>query len=226
MGNSEIRQSLFMRLRMLALLKASFLLVATCLCQDTPKVMTKITTRLVEPKPIPGSFSSQVKTCWRAGTKYARVAEAPDLQDHIHGLIIVSEPDVWVINLFDKSARHIVDSGPSFDAHLPIFDVAERSKTKLSKLEFGRELDFFIENGAKKSVGESLKGNPTARYDMIMGGHQLTLWTDAKTKKPVRISLTAGAEARTIEYLGYDEGVPFDSSLFKPPLGVTVTEAK
>lgn len=188
--------------------------------------MMKITTRLMSPKSAPGSFSSQAKTCWRAGTKYARVAEAPDLHNRIHELVVVNEPDVWIINLFDKSGKHIVDSGPTFDAELPIFDLPEGSKTRLSKLEFGREMNFMSKNGAKLSPGENFEGRPTARYDLVVDGRKLTLWTDIKTKAPVRISLVGDGQTQTIEYLAYDDGLPFDPPLFQPPAGINLTESK
>ena len=81
--------------------------------QEVPKTMTKITTKVVEPKPT-SSFLAQGKTMWRAGTKYARIEEAPDTANGIHGLLIVNEPDAWMINLFEKSGRHMVDPGPTF----------------------------------------------------------------------------------------------------------------
>src|SRR5712691_13067681 len=104
--------------------------------QELPATMTKITTRIIEPKMNPDSFFAQPKTLWRAGTKYARVAEAADPQHQIHGLVIVNEPDVWMVNLFDKSGTHMVDTGPTFNAHLPIFEAS----SGVAGFEFGREL--------------------------------------------------------------------------------------
>lgn len=216
--------SIFVRSSMTILL--TVLLGFACLCQETPKTMTKITTRLISPKSAPGSFSGQAKTCWRAGTKYARVAEALDSHNHIHELVVVHEPDVWIINLFDNSGKHIVDSVPPFDAELPIFDMPEGSKAKLNKLEFGREMDFVVKNGARLSPGGSFQGKPTARYDLTVDGYKLTLWTNIKTKVPVRISLADGRQTQTIEYLAYDDGLSFDPSLFRPPAGITLTESK
>jgi hypothetical protein len=201
------------------------LLVSPCWPQAVPK-MIMITTRLVDPKAAPNSFSSQPKTCWRAGTRYARVAEAPDWQNHVHGLVIVNEPDVWVINLFDKSGTHMVDSGPTFNAELPIFDLPQGSKMKLSTLEFGREMGFVNKNGARRSPGGMLQGRRTSRYDLTVDGRKLTLWADIKTQMPVRISLAEHGHIQTIEYLAYDENLPFDPSLFRPPAGISITERR
>jgi hypothetical protein len=82
-------------------------------CHESPKTMRKISIRAVEPKQEPDSFEAQPKVTWRAGNRYARVADAPDPKAHIHGLLIINEPNVWLINLYDKSVKQIVDTGRS-----------------------------------------------------------------------------------------------------------------
>ncbi|PYT70393.1 MAG: hypothetical protein DMG39_15875 [Acidobacteria bacterium] len=175
-----------------SLLVAGSFLISLAQSQEAPRTMTKVTTKIVEPKPEPGSFSAQAKTVWRAGKKYARTAEAPDSQNHIHGLAIINEPDAWMINLFDKSARHLVDPGPSFNVHLPVFETQTGIKTKLVALEFGEEVEFFAKNDARESAGEMADGKPTVRHEVNFSGGSVVLWTDAKSKKPVRISLIQG----------------------------------
>lgn len=99
----------------------SSLLVPSAVSQETPKTMTKISIRGVEPAPNPESFEAQPKIFWRAGTRYARIAESSDPQKRIHGLVIIKEPDIWMINLFDNSGRHMIDPGPSLNVHIPVF---------------------------------------------------------------------------------------------------------
>jgi hypothetical protein len=69
-------------------------LIASSPSQNVPKTMTQISIRLIEPGPAPGSFEAQPKIYWRAGTTYARIAEAPDPKNHIHGLMIIAEPNI------------------------------------------------------------------------------------------------------------------------------------
>ena len=207
------------------LVLSSFLL-PVAYCQQVPKTMMKISTHLVEAASAGKSFASEPKTLWRAGTRYARIAEVPDPQNHIHGLMIISEPDAWMVNLFDKSGRHMVDSGPTFDVHVPIFEMPDEAKTKLDELEFGSELEFFTKNEAKPSAGEPISGRATQRYDAVVSGQRVSLWVDAKSKKPVRVSLVRGGENQTIEYLSYEDDLPFDASLFRPPAGVAIQESK
>jgi hypothetical protein len=202
------------------------ILVSSAQSQEVPRTMTRVTTKIVEPKPEPGSFGAQPKTMWRAGTKYARTAEALDSQNRIHALAIIDEPDAWLINLFDKSGRHVVDPGPTFNVHLPIFEEPPGGKTKLNELEFGKELEFFAKNDARQSADEMIDGKGTVRHEVTFSGNRVVLWTDAKSKKPVRISLIQGAQRQTIAYVAYDDGLAFDSALFQPPAGIAVVDSK
>jgi len=128
--------------------------------------------------------------------------------------MIINEPNVWMINLLDKSGKHEVDPGPSLDVHLPIFP--DRSvSTQLKDLEFGRELEFFTTKGAKGSEGEMINGRGTSRYELTIENSKIVLWTDVKSKKPLRVSLIEGAQIETIEYLSYDD-LAFNPSLFQP----------
>ena len=202
-----------------------FGLVQTGRVQEHPRTMMRISTQIVEPRPDPGSFAAQPKVLWRAGTKYARVAESPDIQNRVQGLMIINEPDAWMINLFDKSGKHMVDPGPSLAVHLPIF--TDRSvKTRLKELEFGRELKFFAHEGAQGSAGEAISGGATERYQLTIASGRVVLWTDVKSKKPVRVSLVENALSKTIEYLSYDDNLAFNPSLFQPPTGIAMQNAK
>lgn len=192
---------------------------------ESPKTMMKISTRVLEPKPESGSFAAQSRTLWRAGTKYARVAEPPDAQNHVEALIIINEPEAWMINLVDMSGKHIVDPGPSLDVHLPIFQDISVS-TKVKDLEFGRELEFFSKNGAQGSEGEPINGMATERYDITIENSKIVLRTDVKSKKPLRVSLVEGGQTKTIEYLSYDDDLAFNPLLFQPPAGILIQNLK
>ncbi len=58
------------------------------------------------------SFAAKPKVIWRASNQYCRIDEEPDTAN-IHGRMIINEPDAWLINLADSTARHIVDKGPT-----------------------------------------------------------------------------------------------------------------
>jgi hypothetical protein len=56
------------------------------------QTITKISVRGVEPAREPGCFEAQPKTYWRAGKKYARIAEAEDPKN-AYGLAVIAEPE-------------------------------------------------------------------------------------------------------------------------------------
>jgi hypothetical protein len=153
----------------------ALLLGSCCFGQEIPKTMTKIETVLQGPNIPAGSFATKPKVMYRAGTRYCRVEEAADTEHGVHGLLIVNEPDAWMVNLANKTARHIVDSGPTFDCHLPIF--ADDPDKDASGLEFGREMEFFKSRGATPREGSVLQGKQTTQYQVEIGGSKLALFT-------------------------------------------------
>jgi hypothetical protein len=154
------------------------------------------------------------------------IVESPDAETHIQGLVIISEPDAWMLNLSDKSGRHVVDSGPSFVVHLPIFNKHTGEESGVNELEFGTERDFFAKHNATRSVATAIDGTPADRFEATIGKARVTLWTDAKSKKPLHVSLSDGNESQAYEYLSYDDELPFDPLLFQPPSGIHIQEVK
>ncbi len=167
----------------------------------------------------PSSFAAQPKVAWRAGNRCARIAEAPDPGARIYVLSIINE-DVWLINLYDKSGKHILDTGPTTNAHIPIFP-PEWGIADFKELEFGRELSFFTKSHAARSEGEIIIAAATEKYKVTAGGATAILWIGAKSKAPIRISLANGEQTMTLEYLVYED-LPFDASLFRPPPGIKI----
>src|ERR1700722_6742756 len=124
----------------------------------TPKNMTQVIVQMSGTGIADDSFAAKPKTYWRASNQYCRVDEEPDPKNRIHGRMVMSEPDVWLINLDDSTAKHFVDHGPTFNCGPPIFALdPELAKSKVGELEFGRELDFFQANGAQLVEGPKLQ---------------------------------------------------------------------
>ena len=65
--------------------------------------MTMLTVKLESPEVPKESFAAQAKRMYRAGSRYCRIEENPDLEHGIHGLVIINEPDTWMVNLLDKT---------------------------------------------------------------------------------------------------------------------------
>jgi hypothetical protein len=203
--------------------------ITTLAADDAPKTMTKIEVHLESPEVMAGSFLAQPKVIYRAGTKYCRTEEAEDSQGKIHGLLIVNEPDAWMINLYDKSARHVVDPGPSFNCKLPLFsqvDSKDEASMLYQNLQFGNELLFFKHLAGAGQPGPEEGGKKTTQYVVEVGSTRLLMFTvGAPNERPLAVARSVGEKGEVFVYTAYEE-VPFDPKLFAKPDGVKISEMK
>ena len=204
-----------------------FVLVQIGWCgDDTPSTMTHAVVQMSGTGIDPSSFAARPKEYWRASNKYCRVDEEADQEHGIHGRLIINEPDVWMVNLADRSARHFVDPGPTFNCKTPIFAFdAETAKSKVGELEFGRELEFFTENKAELITGPKLdfKAN---YYELLVDDSVLRLVEREDPHAPLLVALKKGDKLLQVKYLLWDSNVPFKIDLFAKPTGVTIQGEK
>lgn len=191
--------------------------------QDAPRTMTKIEIVLQGTKIPAESFAAKPKTLYRAGSRYCRTEEAEDTERGIHGLLIVNEPDAWLINLMTKTAGHLVDPGPTFRCHMPVF--ADDPETEASGLEFGRELEFFKLKGAATKHGIVLQEKQTTQYQLEIGNSKLALFTYGTPERPLAVGRVRDGEGEIFWYSGFGE-VPFEAGLFAKPEGIKIEEGK
>jgi hypothetical protein len=193
--------------------------------------MTKIVVRLQAPDVTADGFAAKPKTMYRAGTGYCRIEELPDEKNGIHGLMIINEPDTWMVNLFTKTAQHMLDPGPTFNCRMPIFVFGEdvKSAADLKKplfgLEFGRELAYFEARGVESTEGPVLQEKSTRAYTTNVGDSQLFLFTAGAPERPWAIVRQRGDAREMYWYSGFEQ-LPFDSKLFAKPMDVKIEEAK
>jgi len=196
--------------------------------QSFPETMTKVSVRLESPEAPAESFSAKPKTMYRAGNGYCRTEELPDPEHGVHGLMILNEPDAWMVNLLTKTAKHFVDPGPTFNCHLPIFrgeQAAADLKNPLLELEFGQELGYFKRKGAAPKEGPVLQEKPTTVYALSLGDSQLFLFTTGAPERPWAVARQRG-KVREMFWYGAYEQLPFDPGLFAKPVDVKIEEAK
>jgi hypothetical protein len=199
--------------------------------QPPPVTMTKLVIHLQSPNVPEADFAVQPKTIYRAGNRYCRIEEVPDMEHDIHGVVVINEPDTWLVNLATKRAEHQLDHGPTFNCRLPVFVSGEDIKSavdvrsQLMGLEFGRELAYFEERGAIPESGPILKGKTTTVYTVGIGDSQLLLFTSGNPEKPVAVARQRGTKREVYWYETYEE-VSFDPQLFAKPEGIKIEEAK
>ncbi len=143
---------------------------------------------------------------YRAGNRYCRTEELPDPERGIHGLLILNEPHAWMVNLLTRTAQHLVDPGPTFNCHLPIFggeqaNLTAGKKNPLLELEFGQELEFFKRKGATPREGPILRDKPTTVYAVDIGDSKVFLFTTGTVERPWAVARQHG-NAKEIFWYG------------------------
>ncbi len=187
--------------------------------QQPPTVMTKVEVVLEGPDIPAGSFATKPKVMYRAGSRYCRIEEAPDPDNGIHGLAIISEPDAWMVNLLNKTAKHMVDPGPTFSCRLPIFPDTDKN------LEFGLELEYFKSRGATPQKGPVLQTKSTTRYMVEVADAKLALFTYGPPERPLAVSRVRGDKGEIFWFKGHGD-LPFEPALFAKPENVKIDEPK
>lgn len=212
----------------LAAMLILFLLRAGVCADSAPVKMTHVIAQMSGTDILADSFAAKPKVYWRASNQYCRVDEEPDPDKGIHGRAVINEPDAWLINLADNTAKHLVDPGPTFNCRLLVFATdpeAVKSKVGVGALEIGRELEFFQANGAKQIEGPKLEFKANY-YEVVIGDSTLKLVERADIHAPILIGLIRGDRAFWVRYLLWDDQVPFKADLFAKPSGVKIEEPK
>lgn len=193
--------------------------------QLSSNTMMKIITRNVSPGIDPHSFGAQPKTLYRMGEKYGRSEELPDSGMKLHLLVVVSEPNVWMINLWDKTGKLIVDPGPTYVFRASIIPSEERGmKPPLGDFEFGTEYDFLRSNKAVQTR-TIVQGKKYDCLRVTREGYDITLLSHIGTKTPYRVRVKRGERiVCEYEYDAYQKGLSPKIKLFKPPSDVKIIE--
>jgi len=195
------------------------------ICAEPPGKMIHAIVQMSGSDIPPDSFFNKPKVFWRASNRFCRVDEESDPERGIHGRLVVNEPDAWLINLADNTAKHVLDTGPTFNCRLPIFAMdQDMAKTKIGELEIGRELEFFQANGAKLIEGPKLQFE-TKYYELQVGDSTLRLVERVDIHAPIMIGLAHGGKMYKARYLLWGE-VPFKEDLFAKPTGLKIEEMK
>ena len=201
----------------------ALLLPHTVVCADTPGKMIHGIIQMSGADIPEGSFASKPKIFWRASSQYCRIDEEPDLEHGMHGRLLINEPDAWLINFADNTAKHMVDTGSAFNCRMPIFAMdAEMARSKIGELEMGHELEFFHAHGATLIEGPKLDFE-AKYYELKIADSVLRLVERVDIHTPVMIGLIRGDKMYKADYLLWEEA-PFKVDVFAKPTGVKIEE--
>ncbi|MBI3528173.1 MAG: hypothetical protein HY067_09405 [Betaproteobacteria bacterium] len=163
------------------------------------------------------SFDAQSKKVWRIGRDYLRFEDAPNPQTKVHGLIIVAEPDIWIVDRNTNQAQLAVDPGPNYKIHFPLF--ASEASQKLRELEFGHELEYFHESDAKELPAQDVDGFRCKVLRLQIDDREVTLFLKTNDT-PLQIAVKSPEYEYAMRFLRYEPDRKPDKLLFQLPLGV------
>jgi hypothetical protein len=172
------------------------------------------------------SFEKKPKVLYRAGQGHLRLEEMPDAANGMHMLFVTRWPDVWVVNLMDKTGEHAVDDSKTVAVHAPALDAEppEGMPKNWESLEFGCEWDFFVANKAVQSEHSSDK-HPMTKHQITEGEWRVTLVTKPDSHEPWLLMLAkANNVIYAIRYLAYEHQDQPEPTLFAKPAGIKFTE--
>lgn len=195
---------------------------AESLC--APPTLTKVVTRLVFPVMPAGQWGAEPLVTYRQGALNMRTEEAPDPAQNLHLLIVMAAPDMWMVNRADRTGKHIVDPGPTFDVHAPIVTGPGVAKDFLP-LEFGCEAAFARARG--KPSGVRKVGGDDAEVHAVTVGAETVEVLLSKAGKPVEIGYYRDGKAvQVIRYDAWEDNLRADATLFARPEGYAMTEER
>jgi len=167
------------------------------------------------------SPEAQPRKIWRLGKEFLRFEDVPNPETKVHVLIIVDEPDIWVIDRNKGQGQHAIDPGPKYAVHFPI--LPREQSEKLKQLEFGSELRFFQDNGAKETASQTVDGVKCKLYRLELDDRELTLFLKPDNL-PLQIEVQSASVKYAVRFLRYDPNQNPDMSLFRLPPGIKIIE--
>lgn len=173
-------------------------------------------------------FLGNKRKIWRVGRTYMRSEQGFNPSIGYEMLMIVAEPDYWVINRSTFSGQHGIDKGPTFNTVAPVLSkFAAIYSDSLLTFELCREISFFVQRNASPVRSETVDGVACELYELTFDDYTLTLYVRKDRLVPFQAKLSrAGATLLTVSYDDYQSDLDPDFTLFRPPAGITITEMK
>jgi len=170
-----------------------------------------------------GAVGALPKTMYLAGQGFARIEQPADTSSGSKNLIVVHDPDIWVIDGRRKNGTHSIN--PDVGIRNPI--LGPSGPQDLFEFEYGQEAEFFDRVPTRNLPSEKVGTVYCRARELTYGDFVVRLHTDEVTQLPVQVQVLEGKKLLfTIRYLTYQKGLPFDPSLFEPPKDVVITESK
>lgn len=192
-----------------------------------PAMLTRMVVRNISPGLAAAAPAAQPRSIWRKGSTQLRTEEVPDPSRGVHNIVVVSSPDIWMINMTGRSGQHSVDPGPTYEVRAPILPVGSGMPGELIQLEYGCEAEFVAARmpGAPRPVAWGIEA--AQLHTAVFGEHELSILMHVRRKAPLMVVYAKGGQAAfAIRYDEFRSGLPDRPDLFAPPKNVRIMEAQ
>lgn len=163
----------------------------------------------------------QLKTFYRLGATTWRI-EKPS-NSKVQLVTIVKEPDIWIIEMPQKTGIHFV--GPfSVNYHYPMIQSSD-GKVRLRGLQLGTEVSFMKAKKAKRK-STSYEGKECILFYVNTEKLQVELICKKLDESPLKLQVSEGQKVICCyTYDEYKSTLEVDMSLFKVPEDVRISES-
>ena len=202
-------------------------------CQ--PRSLVSITARNVTPGLQAMDPRAQPKRIWRTGGRFLRTLEQPVVSARLQdpkaplarqALVIIAEPDVWMIDTASRAGRHTVDKGPVLEVRAPILPQGG-APPQFMALEFGCEAEFVAVHAPRAQKTIRWGEIDAAIHTYSIGAHSLAILMDDRAGEPLMVTyVRENRPIYIVRYDSYETGLPDRPELFRPPPDVKITESQ
>lgn len=189
-----------------------------------PPQLFRAVIRNISPGVPAAARAAQPRVLYRKGAIFMRSEEEVDPVSGDQMVVIVAEPDVWMINLADRTGRHTLDPGPELVVRAPILPPGQ-VPPQLLKLEFGCEPEFIAEFAPEPERVLPWGSEKAALHRVSVGEHSVALLMLERRNRPLMVSyLRQGRPVVVYRYDDYRHGLPDRPQLFAPDRNIRITK--
>jgi len=179
--------------------------------------MARIVFRNLSPGVEADSAASQPHALYRVGRRVGRIEYPPNPDAGTHLVVIVNQPDVWLIDLERKTVLQSLDPDPSGVFRAPVLKSKDQP-SPLPSLEFGREFDFLRAHGAVPAQTETADGAKADRYEVAIKDLTVVLIASPRSQIARELQIFKDGELhRAFHYDTYELDLELDPRVFLPP---------
>lgn len=192
-----------------------------------PAQLFRTVVRNVTPGLMAADRAAAPRVMYRLGDRFMRTEEEPDTLSGDQSIVIVAEPDLYVVNPARRQARHGRDPGPDLVVKAPILPVAFDLPEAFKGLEFGCEPEWVARNAPQPQKMVNWGGAIATFHQATVGEHTVVVLMDQRRNQPLVVSYARqGQPLMVLRYQEYRTGMPERPQLFEAPKGYKITEVK